>query len=72
MIPIGSWFCNSRFHTANCEVMGSKPVPPEAKLTPVIRSSLLRLVPRYAGSRSLIPSLDAAEKKKAIAIYANI
>lgn len=36
-------------------------MPPDAKLTPVQRSSSLRSVPRYAGTRSFKPSREATK-----------
>jgi hypothetical protein len=49
-----------RLVTTSSAVRGSKPQPPDAKLTPVRRSKSLSSVPRYAGTYSLMPSLLAA------------
>ena len=50
--------------TTSSAVRGSKPQPPEAKLTPVRRSKSLSSVPRYAGKYSLMPSRLAASERR--------
>jgi len=49
--------------TCSCEVKLSIPDPPEAKLTPVGRSSVLKLLSRYAGNVALIPKASATQCK---------
>ncbi|KVI07369.1 hypothetical protein Ccrd_014277 [Cynara cardunculus var. scolymus] len=46
--------------TASSDVRGSYPPPPEAKFTPVSRSSIPRLGSRYGRNTSLIPSSSTA------------
>lgn len=41
-------------------VRGSKPVPADAKLTPVLSSSVLRVESRYGGTESFTPTYLAA------------
>lgn len=43
-------------YTAISDVRGSYPAPPEAKLTPVMRSSACKVGSRYAGKSSFIPN----------------
>ncbi|KAK8580632.1 hypothetical protein V6N12_070893 [Hibiscus sabdariffa] len=43
-----------------CAVSGSNPVPAEAKLTPVIISSMLRLGSKYGGKYSFMPIYETA------------
>ena len=44
-------------------VKGSYPVPPEAKVTPVMRSWGVNVVSRYAGTVSLTPNSSAENKE---------
>lgn len=50
-------------YTTICDVKGSYPAPPEAKLTPVGRSSGCKVGSLYAGRSSLIPN-SSTEKIK--------
>lgn len=52
------------FCTTNAGVCGSYPVPPEAKLTPVIKSLFCIFGSRYAGTVSLTPNSEAEIIKK--------
>ena len=55
---------DDRLVTTSSAVRGSKPQPPDAKLTPVRRSKSLSSVPRYAGTYSLMPSWLAAATQR--------
>lgn len=50
--------------TASSDVRGSNPAPPEAKLTPVLRSLVCRVGSRYGGRSSLIPSSSTERVKE--------
>lgn len=52
--------------TASSDVKGSNPAPPEAKFTPVFRSSVSRLGSRYGGKNSFIPNSSTVSTKSLI------
>lgn len=45
--------------TADCDVKGSYPAPPDAKHTPVANSPGWRCGSKYAGTYSLMPNSSA-------------
>lgn len=50
--------------TCGAAVISSIPEPPEAKHTPVGRSEVCNLPPRYAGNVSLTPKAEAKQHNR--------